>query len=100
MRGSVCSKRTRCECRVCVFAEIEDRFLAWTYPHKHGNGHRPSDAILVGDWKLIRFASDEPDELYNLAQDVSERNNLAEEHPEKVQSLNEMLDDWFFETKP
>ena len=31
--------------------EIEDRFLAWTYPHKHGNGHRPSDAILVGDWK-------------------------------------------------
>ncbi|MGJ8642437.1 MAG: sulfatase [Luteolibacter sp.] len=76
-----------------------DRVLAWTYPHVHGSGHKPSDAILVGNYKLIRFPSDEPTELYNLATDIGERNNIAKQHPEKVQELVKLLDDWLEKTQ-
>lgn len=72
----------------------EARVLAWTYPHVHGSGHQPSDAILSKDWKLIRFQSNEPTELYNLSTDIGEQTNLAKQHPEKVQELEKLLDAW------
>ena len=25
--------------------KLQERFLAWTYPHNHGSGHKPSHAI-------------------------------------------------------
>ncbi len=78
---------------------LEDRFLAWTYPHRHSGGHRPSHAILLGDWKLIRFDNNEPTELYNLAKDVGEQNNVASKHPETVNELNSLLDKWLEETR-
>jgi arylsulfatase A-like enzyme len=77
---------------------VESRFLAWTYPHEHGNGHQPSDAILVKDWKLIRFQSDELPELYHLSEDIGEQTNLASQHPEKVQELGQLLDKWLAKT--
>lgn len=76
------------------------RVLAWTYPHVHGSGHKPSDAILEDNWKLIRFAGDEPDELYFLTDDLGEQKNLASEHPEKVTALKQTLDQWLKETQP
>jgi len=50
-------------------------------------------AIRDGDWKLIRFP-DKPAELYNLARDISEMNNLAAREPEKVTDLYGKLWDW------
>jgi arylsulfatase A-like enzyme len=79
--------------------EAEDRILAWTYPHEHGSGHLPSDAIISKQWKLIRFQSDEPTELYNIVEDIGETTNLATQHPEKVKELNMRLDDWLNKTK-
>ena len=49
-------------------------------------GHR---AIRVGDWKLVA-AKDEPWELFNLAADRTESNNLAAQHPEKVRELEQL----------
>jgi arylsulfatase A-like enzyme len=43
-------------------------------------------AIRVGDFKLVG------EELYNIAQDPSEKNNLAIAHPEKVRNLKSRLD--------
>ena len=44
--------------------------------------------IRQGDWKLIwRTPLPSVVELYNLAQDPSEKNNLAAENPEKVAAL-------------
>ncbi len=80
--------------------EVENRVLAWTYPHVHGSGHQPSDALLSGDWKLIRFLGDEPTELYHLSEDVGEQHNLARQHPEKVRELENMLDEWLAKTRP
>ena len=79
--------------------EANDRLLAWTYPHVHGNGHKPSDAILSKDWKLIRFENNEPSELYNLSTDLSEQSNLAKQNPEKVRDLENQLDAWLKQTK-
>jgi arylsulfatase len=39
-----------------------------------------------GDWKLVSFQSD-PWELYNLAEDRTERHNVAAQHPEIVARL-------------
>lgn len=74
------------------------RVLAWTYPHIHGSGHQPSDAIIDTEWKLIRFQNDEPNELYNIYTDVGEKNNLAKRHPDIVQKLERQLDAWLKKT--
>ncbi len=50
-------------------------------------------AIRDGDLKLLRFP-DRPAELYDLASDVSEKNNLAEAHPDKVRELYRKLFEW------
>jgi arylsulfatase A-like enzyme len=50
-------------------------------------------AIRDGDLKLLRFP-DRPAELYDLASDVSEKNNLAEAHPDQVRELYRKLFEW------
>jgi len=86
-----------------LMGEIDDqilksRLLAWSYPHNHSNGHRPSHAIVDGVWKLIQFDNDEPTELYNLSLDIAETTNIASDHPEKVSELSTKLNDWLKET--
>ena len=67
-----------------VFAKDFDRQDPIWYYHE---GHR---AIRQGDWKLVA-ASEQPWELYNLAEDRTESNDLAISNPEK---LNEMDKVW------
>ena len=49
--------------------------------------HEGNRAIRRGDWKLVA-ADKEEWELYNLATDRAETNNLAAKHPEKVRELS------------
>ena len=72
----------------------EPRTLYWHYPHYHGSGWKPGAAIRDGDWKLIEFWEWDGVELYNLAEDIGEKNNLADEMPEKVTELREKLHAW------
>ena len=75
---------------------INARPLYWHYPlaKKHFLGGRSSGAIRQGDWKLIEFFDDRKLELYNLADDISERTDLARQHPEEVEQLHRMLTEW------
>ena len=52
-----------------------------------------SAAILDDNWKLIRLGH-RPPELYYLPDDISELNNLAVQHPQKVVELMSKLHDW------
>jgi arylsulfatase A len=81
-------------------AALDDRFLAWTYPHKHGSGHLPSHAIRKDGWKLIRSESGVKYELYHLLEDVGESKNLAAENSQKVAELDALLTNWIKETTP
>jgi len=54
----------------------------------------PAGAIRSGDWKLIEFFEDNRLELYNLADDIGEANNLAEKMPEKTRELHDRLVAW------
>ncbi len=58
---------------------VEHDYLWWFH-----DGHR---AIRIGDWKLVSDGSDDPWELYNLADDRSETNDLAANEPERVSQL-------------
>jgi arylsulfatase A-like enzyme len=50
-------------------------------------------AVRQGDWKLIwRTLLPSSVDLYNLADDPSESNNLAAQHPDKVVALQQRLD--------
>jgi arylsulfatase len=58
--------------------------------------HNQNRAIRAGDWKLVA-ARDEPWELYDLAKDRAENNNLAGDQPEKVRELSKQWEDMLHE---
>jgi arylsulfatase A len=72
--------------------------MYWHFPHYHNSGQYPASAIRKGDFKLIYTYDDEKYELYNLADDPSEKNDLSEEEPEKLTELAQLLDKWLKET--
>ena len=65
--------------------------LFWHYPHYHGSGWTPGSSILKGDWKLIDFYEYGEMELYNLKDDIEEKNNLINKYPEKAESMKQLL---------
>lgn len=71
------------------------------FPHAPSvpDGLRSGVYVRKGEWKLIRFFHQGPNfshsyELYNLAEDIGERNNLAEKFPRKVRELDALIE-WF-----
>ncbi len=67
------------------------------YPHRSNQKGGPSSAIREGDYKLIVFLNDNKLELYNIKNDISETNNLAEELPEMRDKLLKKLIQWWDE---
>jgi arylsulfatase A-like enzyme len=58
-------------------------------------------AIRHGDWKLVHGqANDEAPELFDLASDIGEKNNLANAQPAKVQELQKLWYAWNAEQAP
>ncbi len=74
--------------------ELDRQALYWHYPHYHGVTWSPGAAIRVDDWKLIEFYEEQRVELYNLADDISEKHDRAEAMPEKTAQLRAMLRKW------
>ena len=78
-------------------AEFSGRdVMYWHYPldKPHFLGGVSAGAIRKGDWKLIEFFETGKIELYNLAEDEGEKNDLSAAHPDKVKELLEMLVVW------
>ncbi len=70
------------------------RPLYWHYPHYSNQGNKPGGAIREGDFKLIEDYETGRLELYNLKEDLSEKNNLAKANPQKANQLEQKLDLW------
>jgi len=54
----------------------------------------PAGVVRRGDWKLIEFFEDGRVELYNLADDLGETNDLAAARPQKTEELKDLLHEW------
>jgi arylsulfatase A-like enzyme len=68
--------------------------IYWHYPHYGNQGGFPGSAIRTGDWKLIECFEDGRLELYNLKDDIGEKNNLAASMPARTAELHEALKKW------
>lgn len=51
-----------------------------------------TQALRQGDWKIVHPGPRADYELYNLAKDIGERNDLADEYPEKVKKLTALME--------
>ncbi len=62
--------------------------LVFHFPWFNGE---PESAIRLGDYKLIKNLDSRELWLFNLAEDIEEKNNLAEAMPEKTNALHNRL---------
>ncbi|MBN2307802.1 MAG: arylsulfatase [Candidatus Hydrogenedentes bacterium] len=62
-------------------------FLYWEF-HE---GPASKQAARTGDWKGVRLQPDRPLELYNMAADVGEKNDIAGNHPDVVARIEAYL---------
>lgn len=69
--------------------------LYWHYPHYSNQGGFPGAAVRMGDWKLIERFEDGRVHLYNLADDIGERHDVAEQHPDRVTAMRASLHAWY-----
>ena len=76
---------------------IKRQSLFWHFPHYRGKIN-PYSIIRNGDWKLIKRYDGKPFELFNLKNDLSEKNDLSQDMPEKVKALNEEIMIWLLKT--
>ena len=67
-------------------ADFPDRKLFFGYEPKLGT------AMRDGEWKMI--VKEGKGQLYNLAEDIGEKNNLIEEHPERAKEMAEAIEKW------
>ncbi|MDB5132969.1 MAG: aryl-sulfate sulfohydrolase [Mucilaginibacter sp.] len=89
--------------------ELVDRPLYWYFPIYLEGGNdetndpvfrtRPGEVVRKGDWKLHHYFEDNSLQLYNLKNDVGEKNNLAGKFPKKTKELLELLSHLDQETK-
>lgn len=70
--------------------KLAERDLFWAADNK--------SAMRQGDWKLLKDAKGA--QLYNLAEDIKESNNLAGEYPERFEAMKKAIDDWVKEVTP
>ena len=56
-------------------------------------------AVIDGSYKLISQDYGQNWELYDLASDLSEENNIATDQPERVDQLRSNMLDWFESTR-
>jgi arylsulfatase A-like enzyme len=80
-------------------AKAERKPLFWHFPGYLGAGANtwrttPAGAVHAGDWKLLEFFETGRRELYNLKDDLGEKNDLAAAQPERLKELHEKLLAW------
>jgi len=74
--------------------------LVFHVPYENGIAlKRAHSAIIIEDFKLIKFHDTNELLLFNIAQDLEENNNLAAMFPEKLKELEVALDTYLHKVK-
>lgn len=73
--------------------------LFWHFPGYLGAGEnsyrtKPVSVVRSGNYKLLEFMEDGRIELYNLIEDLGEKNNLASQMPDLKKELHDKLNAW------
>jgi arylsulfatase A-like enzyme len=74
--------------------KFPERPLYWHYPHYSNQGVEPGSAVRLGKYKLIDNFEKGRQELYDLENDISEKNDISTSNPEKARELFKLLEDW------
>lgn len=77
--------------------QIRHKPLFWIRPPDRpgpANNPFPDLSIRDGDWKLLINEDGSKPQLYDLAKDIREENNLAEKEPQVAERLKKMLLEW------
>jgi arylsulfatase A-like enzyme len=74
---------------------IDREALYWHYPHYSNQGGFPGGAIRMGDFKLIERFEDGRVHLYDLQNDIGERQDLADQYPQLVEKMRNRLHEWY-----
>lgn len=61
-------------------------------------GTRPESAMRSGDWKIIESLEAGSAQLYDLATDIGESNDVSAANPKVVNQLRQRLHQWRVET--
>ncbi len=75
-------------------SRIDRQAIFWHYPHFGNQGGWSGAAVRSGDYKLIEKFEIGDFELYNLREDIGEKNNLSPEKPEVRDELILKLRKW------
>lgn len=65
-------------------------YLYWDYGH---NRERYDQAVRMGKWKGIRYGENSKIKLYNLEDDIGEKNNIADDYPDIVREIDTIMED-------
>ena len=69
--------------------------IFWHYPHYNQHPESfPASVVRARDWKLIHSLEDDRFELFNLANDLGETEDLSTRFPKKFEQLKQDLDAW------
>lgn len=79
-----------------VRGEAMDRGpIYWHFPHYSNHGMQsPGGAIRDGDYKLLEYFENGTVQLFNLAKDIGEQNDLSKSEVEKTKELTAKLHQW------
>ena len=66
--------------------EINDRILFWEYNSNY--------AVRKNNWKLLKLIKNNKIELYDLSNDLQEKNDVSALHPELVKELINEIEKW------
>lgn len=72
----------------------QKRTFYWHLPHYTNQGSRPAGALRRGDLKLVEHFENDAVELYDLAADLGEKKNLAEQRSAEASQLHSALAAW------
>ena len=75
--------------------KLEREAIYWHFPHYSNHGNQsPGGAIRSGDYKLLEYYENNTIQLFNLAEDIGEQNDLSTVEPERANKLRLLLTNW------